>query len=138
MWRAGRSAPACANEGMTGTCADLTRAFLAGADLRKATFCGEFSLLPIGSTEEPQPVATCADLRGANLIGANLSGVDLTGVDLSGADLTDVDLTRAHLAKANLSKADLTGANVTGADLTGARLDGATLKGVRGLPASVR
>ncbi|MGW7098756.1 pentapeptide repeat-containing protein [Streptomyces sp. NPDC054838] len=126
---------------MTGTNfagADLTRAFLTGADLRKATLCGELFLAPVGSTEEPKAVTTCAALREANLIGANLSGVDLAGVDLSGADLTNADLTHAELTRANLSKADLTGANVTGADLSGVKLGGAKLKGVRGLPDSLR
>lgn len=109
--------------------ADLSRAFLIGADLRKTTFCTELFLAPVESTEEPTSTVTCATLRDSNLTGANLSGVDLAGdADLAGAVLTDADLT----------KADLTGANLTGAELTGAKLAGATLKGVRGLPASLR
>ncbi|WP_327732714.1 pentapeptide repeat-containing protein [Streptomyces nojiriensis] len=116
---------------LTGTSfagADLSRAFLVGADLRKATFCTELFLALVESTEEPTSTVTCASLRDAHLTGANLSGVDLAGADLSGADLADADLT----------KADLTGANLTGADLTGTKLGGATIKGVRGLPASLR
>ncbi|MFE5807342.1 pentapeptide repeat-containing protein [Streptomyces sp. NPDC056491] len=116
---------------LTGTSfagADLSRAWLVGANLRKATFCTEVFMAPVESTKEPTSGVTCATLRDADLTGANLSGVDLAGADLSGADLTDADFT----------KADLTGANLTGADLTGTKLVGATLKNVRGLPASLR
>ncbi|QES51954.1 pentapeptide repeat-containing protein [Streptomyces venezuelae] len=91
---------------LTGTnfgSADMTRAILIGADLRKATFCSEFFVAPIESTEEPTSTVMCATLRGANLIGANLSGVDLAGADLSGADLTDADLTKVNLTGANLT-----------------------------------
>ncbi|MGW6688667.1 pentapeptide repeat-containing protein [Streptomyces sp. NPDC054961] len=126
---------------LTGTdfmSADLTRVNSEGADLRKATFCGEFFVSPVDSTQEPKATPTCATLRGIKLGRANLSGLDLAGADLTEADLTNADLTRAHLTKANLSKTDLTGANLTGADLTGAELGGATLKGVRGLPPSLR
>ena len=66
-----------------------------------------------------------ANLREANLTGAYLAGADLSGAYLSGADLTAAYLTGAYLSGADLTGADLTGAYLAGADLRGADLSGA-------------
>ena len=71
--------------------ADLSEAYLGGADLSGADLSGAY--------------LSGADLSGANLIGAYLSGANLSGADLSGADLSG-----AYLSGANLSGADLSGA----------------------------
>jgi uncharacterized protein YjbI with pentapeptide repeats len=91
--------------------ADLSGAYLSGADLRGADLRGAY--------------LSGADLSGADLRGAYLSGADLSGADLSGADLSGADLRGAYLSGADLSGADLRGAYLSGADLRGAYLSGA-------------
>jgi len=85
--------------------ANLSRAYLSGADLSRA------------------------DLSGAYLSGADLSGADLSGAYLSGADLSRANLSRAYLSGADLSRANLSRAYLSGADLSGADLSGADLSG---------
>ena len=68
--------------------ADLSGAYLSGADLRRA------------------------DLRRADLSGAYLRRADLRRADLSGAYLSGADLRRADLSGADLSGAYLSGANL--------------------------
>jgi uncharacterized protein YjbI with pentapeptide repeats len=84
--------------------ANLTRAYLRGADLNKA------------------------DLQGVGLSEADLSGATLVKVDLSGANLSD-----AHLNYATLVEADLSGANLSGADLQGAGLERADVSRAFGI-----
>ncbi len=79
------------------------RACLAGANLSRANLVG-------------------ADLRRANLEWANLSGADLRGANLSRANLEGANLSGANLCGANLEEANLSGANLGGADLDEANL----------------
>jgi hypothetical protein len=83
--------------------ADLSRAYLPGADLSGADLSRAY--LP------------GADLSRAYLFGAVLAGAVLAGADLSGADLS-----RAYLARADLSGADLSGASLSGTDLSRAKI----------------
>ncbi len=71
--------------------ADLSDAYLSGADLSDADLRGAY--------------LSDAYLRDADLRGADLSGADLRGAYLSGADLSDADLRGAYLSGANLSDA---------------------------------
>ena len=59
-----------------------------------------------------RPVASDADLYGADLHGADLYGADLHGANLSWADLHGANLYGANLYGANLYGADLHGANL--------------------------
>ena len=68
-----------------------------------------------------------ADLRRADLYGAYLSRAYLRGANLRRADLSRANLSRAYLYGANLYGADLRGADLCGADLRGAYLSGADL-----------
>ena len=77
--------------------ADLTRASLSGADLRR-TNLGRARL-------------RYADLCGAQLGGADLYKADLRGAELLGADLRQADLHGADLFGANLRRVDLSQAN---------------------------
>jgi hypothetical protein len=115
------------------TCANLYGANLAGADLTcanltKANLAGSnlYGANLAGANLTCANLAG-ADLTGANLYGANLAGANLTCANLAGADLTCANLAGADLTGANLTKADLTGANLAGADLTCANLAGADL-----------
>ena len=81
--------------------ANLSRAYLSGADLSRAYLSRAY--------------LSGADLSGANLPRAYLSGADLSGANLSGADLSGADLSGADLSGANLSGANLSGANLSGA-----------------------
>jgi hypothetical protein len=83
--------------------ADLSGAYLSGADLNRAY------------------------LNRANLSDANLSGADLNRAYLSGAYLNRADLSGAYLNRADLSGADLSGADLSGANLSDAYLSGAYL-----------
>jgi hypothetical protein len=80
--------------------ADLSEAYLRGADLYKA------------------------DLSGTDLSEADLRGADLYKADLSGTDLSEADLSEADLREADLSGASLRGANLRGVSLRGADLCG--------------
>jgi uncharacterized protein YjbI with pentapeptide repeats len=91
--------------------ANLSRAYLSGADLSRADLSGAY--------------LSGADLSGADLSGAYLSGADLSRANLSRAYLSGADLSRANLSRAYLSGADLSGADLSGADLSGADLSGA-------------
>ena len=86
------------NNGVQGERADLTCAYIRGANLNRA-----------------------------DLSGANLSGADLWDANLSDASLTAANLWYANLGYANLTKANLTGANLTGAYLSDAYLSNAIL-----------
>ena len=77
--------------------ADLSGAYLSGADLRGADLSE-------------------ADLRGAYLRGAYLREADLRGADLRGAYLREADLRGADLSEADLRGADLSGADLRGAE----------------------
>ena len=91
--------------------ADLSGAYLGGANLRGADLSGAY----LGGAYLGDANLRGADLRGAylgdaNLRGADLSGAYLRGADLSGADLSGADLSGAYLGGANLRGADLSGA----------------------------
>jgi hypothetical protein len=118
--------------------ADLTGAYLAGAELHGVNLIGgdlrganltEADLRGANLTEADLRGAdlTQADLSEANLTQADLSGADLTQADLSEANLTETQVVEANLTQANLVKADLTNADLAGADLTKARLFGLDL-----------
>ena len=92
-----------------GEMADLSKADLRGANLRRANLSE-------------------AALRGADLSEANLCKADLRGADLSGANLRGANLSGADLRRANLHWADLSGANLRGADLSEADLSEADLR----------
>lgn len=80
--------------------ADLTRAILAEADMRRVKACG-------------------AIFHEADLSGANLQDADLRWADFSGANLQG-----ANLAGARLDGTNFLGANVTGTILEGKIVDG--------------
>jgi uncharacterized protein YjbI with pentapeptide repeats len=122
------------------TGANLTRADLTGAYLTRANLSGaNLTRAELTGANLTRAYLTRADLSGANLTrayltranlsGANLTRAELTGAYLSGANLTRAELTGAYLTGADLTGADLTGANLTGAELTGADLTGADLTG---------
>jgi len=92
------------------SCANLSEAYLLGADLSKA-YLGK------------------ANLSEANLRGADLSEAGLGKANLSEADLGEANLSEAYLGKANLSEADLRGADLSEADLGEANLSEADLRG---------
>ncbi len=108
--------------------ANLTRAYLTGADLTDANLSrADLTGANLSRADLTDANLTGADLTDADLTGANLTGANLTRADLTGAYLTDANLTDAYLTDANLTDADLTGANLTGAYLTGANLSRADL-----------
>jgi len=74
--------------------ANLSRAVLIKADLRKTQLGGMISLPRVRITK-----------RWTFSPGANLSNADLTATDLSGVDLTGANLTRANLTGATLDGA---------------------------------
>ena len=97
--------------------ADLSRTYLAEADLRKASL----------SASNLYEANLCgADMREANLHRAILSEANLYGVDMRGADLYEADLYGANLYGVNLSGADLSRVDLRGANLYGVDLSGAT------------
>lgn len=124
-----------------GRCADLSRAWLIGADLskvvlRNADLSGNTFLLSIdlsnadlSNANLSKAVLRDANLSGADLRGANLNNAALPLANLSGADLRDAKLFEAVLRDANLSGADLRGADLRFADLCRAKLRGAQLIG---------
>ena len=69
-------------------------------------------------------------LRRAKLSGAILNGGNLEYADLSGADISYAQLNGARMKGANLQNADLTNTDLTGADLSFSTLRGATPGGV--------
>jgi hypothetical protein len=89
--------------------ADLSEAYLRGANLTGADFHG-------------------VDLRMAILNEANLSGASLTDANLNGAALREVNFTGAALTKANISWTDLSQAKLCRANLFWANFTGAVLK----------
>ena len=115
--------------------ADLSDAFLGGADLSEADLYGA----DLSGASLSEADLSEANLRGANLydvspVPADLSGADLRSADLSGASLSEADLSGASLSEAdlsgaNLSDADLSGAGLLIADLSWASLGGADLSG---------
>jgi uncharacterized protein YjbI with pentapeptide repeats len=97
----------------------MTRANLAGADLRGATLPDLMKEVPLS--------ASAAKLEGADLSGRALYDADLTHAHLTEAKLRSAILERAHLNWADLRDADLVSARLVGADLSNAKLDGAEL-----------
>jgi len=87
--------------------ANLSRAYLVGADLSEAA------------------------LRGADLYEANLSYANLSNADLRGADLGRANLYRANLSGANFSGTDLNRANLWGAKISAADLSEAIFNKTR-------
>lgn len=67
-----------------------------------------------------------ANLREANLNGADLRGAKLWLADLAGADLRRANMRNTDLRESNLVGADLSDTNLQDANLTGARFDAAT------------
>ena len=113
------------NNDSQGEEADLSRAYLGGANLREANLHGaDLSGAFLGGADLSE-----ADLNGADLSGANLYGTDLYRADLNEAYLYRVNLSGANLSGANLNEAFLRGANLHGAYLVGADLNGADLSG---------
>jgi hypothetical protein len=80
--------------------ADLTDAFLFGANLQKVTF-NRAQLIRAELTRSTLRDGSLrnADLQGANLSAVNLSGVTMTGADLRGVDLVNTDLVNHDLVK---------------------------------------
>jgi hypothetical protein len=106
--------------------ADLSRAILIEAKLKRANLCGA---LLNGA------VLSKANLSEANLSEAVLDGANLSRANLSGATLYEADLSGANLRSANLSGADLSGANLNrteliGTDISGANLTGSSIYGI--------
>ena len=108
--------------------ADFTEAIIARTNLRKANLV-EANLTRIKIQKESYPEKKLKELKGRILRTFMITGADLTGANLTGARFTEADLTGADLTGAVLARADLTGANLTGARLTGADLTGADLTG---------
>ena len=96
-----------------GRMADLRRADLSGANLRRA------DLREADLSE--------ADLRWANLYGGKLREANMRESNLHGANILDADLRMADLHGANLFNADLRGADLHGADLRDTHIHGANL-----------
>ena len=96
-----------------GRMADLRRADLSGANLRRA------DLREADLSE--------ADLRWANLYGGKLREANMRESNLHGANILDADLRMADLHGANLFNADLRGADLHGADLRDTDIHGANL-----------
>jgi hypothetical protein len=114
------------------TRANLTRAYLAGANLTRAYLAEAY----LAGANLTRAYLAEAYLARANLTGANLTGAYLTGANLTRANLTRAYLAGANLTGANLAEAYLTGAYLAGANLTGANLTGAYLTGANGTPAT--
>jgi uncharacterized protein YjbI with pentapeptide repeats len=95
---------------------DLSKASLAGATLRDASFM---------RTDLSKADLSGADARGANFVSATMRDTMLDEAELVRADLTNADLSGASLRSADLTMAKLFRTDLRGADLTGARLDGA-------------
>ncbi len=114
---------------------DLTRARLTGAILRGANLYGAvLRKAHLTGADLGGAVLTAANLRRAILRRAVLSSCDLTGADLSMTDLRSTDLRHANLSRADVrgaraANADLSGANLVRADLLGTHLWGARFAG---------
>ena len=93
--------------------ADLSGAFLRGANLENANF---------ESANLENVILADANLEGANLRHANLEVANLIGANLRDAMLSGANLRHANLGDANLRDAVLVDANLEGADLTGVNL----------------
>ena len=134
--------------GRLGSGADLSGAWLIGANLEDAKLTGA----NLRRANLSDALLFGADLRGADLIRANLSGAslnvyfrarysgetdlsgaNLTKANLSGADIGAGNLEHAKLDYANLSQANLEDANLSGANLQDANLSGAILNGISGI-----
>jgi uncharacterized protein YjbI with pentapeptide repeats len=102
-----------------GTRANLTGAFLRGADLMFADLRGA--------------ILENADLANAKMFHANLKEADLTGADFYCADMEGADLTGANVAGADFYCANLSGAVMEGANINRASLRGATFRGTGGI-----
>jgi hypothetical protein len=105
--------------------ADLSGAYLSGADLNRAYL----NRANLSDANLSGADLNRAYLSGAYLNRADLSGADLSGADLSGANLSDAYLSGAYLSDANLSGANLSRANLSGANLSRAYLSEADLSG---------
>ena len=133
------------NNDSQGEEADLSRAYLGGANLREANLCGaDLSGAFLGGADLSEANLNGADLSGADLYGTDLYRADLNAaylyrVNLSGANLNEAflreanlyeaDLSGAYLVRADLYRADLYRADLSGADLSGANLNVANLRG---------
>lgn len=117
--------------------ADLTGAFLPGADLRSARLDGAIlraAVMPSVNLTGSRMVGvdlSVAELQGAKLQGADMRSVSLFVAELQGAELFKANMERAYMQKAELHGADLTGANLRGADLFDARVRGVDLSGAK-------
>lgn len=106
---------------------DLTRAYLAGADL--AEFRVRSTILDDAYLADANLYKLQGDgltARGADFLGADLRRAQLFKADLSGSSLRGTDLSSASMSRAVLSDADLTDANIQGARLSGTTLLGLT------------
>jgi uncharacterized protein YjbI with pentapeptide repeats len=102
------------------TDADLTRANLHNAHLSRAEETNEISEAE-SSANLTRAFLLGANLSTADLRGVLLVDADLTDADLAGADLRGADLSHADLSNADLTGAKLSGAKLSGAILDGAR-----------------
>jgi uncharacterized protein YjbI with pentapeptide repeats len=107
----------CSLEGARFDGADLTDAFLRGADLRGASFDGAML--------EGADLSEC-DLTGATFVGARGREISLMGANLTGATLSRANLMEARLQKARLDGADLSESNLYGANMGMIRADDRT------------
>jgi uncharacterized protein YjbI with pentapeptide repeats len=129
---------------------DLSRAQLAGADLRLALSSdSRFEGANLNDADLRYSDLTGADFSGAEmrrvalsggavLIGANFLGAFMQGADLTGAKLYAADFYGAALQGAQLSFVQALGANFEGADLDAALVNFAKLQGADFSNASVR
>ncbi len=129
---------------------DLSRAKLAGADLRLALLADtRFEGANLDDADLRYSDLTGADFSGAEmrraalsggavLIGANFLGAAMQGADLTGARLYAADFYGAGLQGAQLSFVQAFGANFEGADLDAALMNFAKLHGADFSNASMR
>jgi uncharacterized protein YjbI with pentapeptide repeats len=110
-------------QGQDFTRANLSRAKLASADLRKA----KLSKANFEEADLWGAVLQKADLTGANLSSCDLYEADLSGASLMSANLKGANLSKCNLVGANLQDANLQNANLLNADCTHIDLIGATM-----------
>lgn len=104
--------------------ADLTGAYLQGANLKRANLEG----VTLKGANLWKTSLWGANVREANLRRANLEGADLREANFRGANLEDADLREANLRAANLQDTNLRGADLESANLWLAKLTNAVLE----------
>ncbi|MEP5091932.1 MAG: pentapeptide repeat-containing protein, partial [Paracoccaceae bacterium] len=109
--------------------ADLSSAFLSGADFRRAQMMGgNLSGAHLEGAVLSGAQMQAADISEAQMLGVDLSEAQMERADLSGARMRVADLSYVQLQEANLREAKLQGAVLKWAQLQGANLDMAELQ----------